>query len=124
MLGFGAVLSVDWVGLLWVVRRRTLSDVLDTAGHLTAPIWLGLAGLVLTGILLEPALDNPLTQVKLGPVLLIVWNGLFAGLLHHRLCVGASFDTAPRRVLLAAAAATTVSRVGWWGSMVIGFINH
>jgi hypothetical protein len=118
VVGFGAVLTVDWVALLWVLRRRRLTDVLTTASNVHVPIWAGYAGLVLSGVLLEPALDSLITQVKLALVLLIGWNGLVAMWLHHLL------QGEVRRVLIAVSAVSaTVSQGGWWGAMVIGFAN-
>jgi hypothetical protein len=118
VVGFGAVLTVDWVALLWVMRRRRLTDVLATATNVHVPIWAGYAGLVLSGVLLEPALDSGITQVKLGLVLLIGWNGLVAMWLHHLL------EGEVRRVVIAVSAVSaTVSQAGWWGAMLIGFAN-
>jgi hypothetical protein len=123
VVGFGAVLAVDWVGLLWMLRRRRLADVVDTAGHVNAAIWLGLVALVLSGVVLGPDHTARLTQVKLGLVLAITWNGLFAHVLHRRLAAPASGR--PSRLLLAGAGlSTTVSQTGWWGAMAIGFLNH
>lgn len=118
VVGFGAVLSVDWVALLWVLRRRTLTDVLTTAGNVHVPIWAGYAGLVLSGVLLEPDLGSQVTQVKLALVLLIGWNGLVAMWLHHLLQ-----GEVRRLVILVSVVSATVSQVGWWGAMVIGFAN-
>lgn len=118
VVGFGAVLSVDWVALLWVLRRRTLVEVLGTATNVQVPIWAGYAGLVLTGVLLEPHLDVARTQIKLALVLVIGLNGLVATWLHLVLQARPG-----RRVLVASAACAGVSQIGWWGATVIGFIN-
>ena len=122
VLGFGAVLAVDWVALLWLLRQRTLDDVVRTAGNAHLPIWLGYAGLVASGVLLEPDLDSTATRVKLLLVLAIGWNGIWAMVLHHRLeRVG---DAGPGRSLMrVAGAAAAVSQLGWWGAMLVGFLN-
>ena len=112
------MLTVDWVALLWMLRRRRLTDVLTTASNVHVPIWAGYAGLVLSGVMLEPALGSLVTQVKLGLVLLIGWNGLVAMWLHHLLQ-----GEVRRCVVLASALSATVSQVGWWGAMGIGFAN-
>lgn len=118
VVGFGAVLTVDWVALLWVAGRCELLDVLRQAGNVHIPIWAGFGGLVLSGVLLEPDVTSPVTQAKLGLVLLIGWNGLLAMWLHARL----SQD--PGRLRLGVSAATaSLSQLGWWGAMVIGFLN-
>src|SRR5690349_17996963 len=61
--GFGAVLVIDWTGLLWICGRRTFLDVTRTADALHLLIWLGLAGLTFSGILLQPDACVPLTRV-------------------------------------------------------------
>jgi len=120
VVGFGAVLTIDWVGLLWILQLRSLSDVLDTAGNAQAPIWIGLTGLIVSGVLLDPDLGRELTQVKLGLVLLVTWNGLLAGFLHRKLTA-----REPGRLLLAISGLSAiVSQGGWWGAMLIGFLNH
>jgi hypothetical protein len=122
VLGFGAVLAIDWVGLQWVLGLRPITDVVSTAGQVQAPIWIGLVGLVLSGILLEPDASNKLTQVKLGLVLLVTWNGLVATLLHRRF--SRAGERPPRLLLLLAALSAAISQAGWWGAMAIGFVNH
>lgn len=123
VLGFGAVLAVDWVGLLWLLGHRTLPEVLETAGNVQVPIWIGLAGLLVSGVLLEPDLTGPWTRLKLVLVLVVIWNGLLAGALHRALSARAGNGT-PRLLIGMAALSTLVSQAGWWGSMTIGFLNH
>lgn len=118
VVGFGAVLSVDWMALLWTIRRRTLVDVLSTATNVQVPIWAGYAGLVITGLFLEPNVDVFRTQIKLAMVLVIGLNGLFAMWLHLHL------QTRPhRRVLAASVACAFLSQIAWWTATVIGFIT-
>lgn len=125
-IGFGAVLAVDWVALLWLLQRRTLTDVLAAAGNAHAPAWIGYAGLTLSGMLLSPDLSQPLTQVKLGLVVLIGWNGVAAAVIQRWLSrvsgggVGAGMS---QRRLLACACSGVVSQLGWWGAMLLGFLN-
>jgi hypothetical protein len=122
VLGFGSVLAIDSVALQWALRRRQLTDVLDVAGHVQVPIWVGLAGLVVSGMVLEPDIDATLTQTKLALVLTVTWNGLIAAVLHRRL---KSREGQPGRLLLLVSAMSAgVSQAGWWGAMVIGFVNH
>ena len=120
-MGFGAVLTVDWVALLWIRRRRTFEDVLDAARNAHTPIWAGNAGLVATGILLEPDLSSPATRIKLALVLVIGWNGALAVTIHRRL---KEADASPRGVLLAVSSlAAALSQIGGWGATTVGFIN-
>lgn len=121
VLGFGSVLAVDWVACLWLAQRRMLVDVVRTAGNAHLPIWVGYAGLVASGMLLEPDLTSPTTGLKLALVLLIGWNGLLAEVLHGRL--SHLREEPGQRLLTAAAAVGGLSQLGWWGAMLIGFLN-
>lgn len=122
VLGFGAVLAVDWVALLWLTGRRGLADVLRTAANAHVPIWLGYAGLVVSGVLLEPDLSNPLTRIKIALVLAIGWNGVAAAAVHRQLSrlVGRTLEG---RRLWTSLCSATVSQLGWWGAMLLGFVN-
>jgi hypothetical protein len=122
LAGFGAVLTLDAYALLWLLGRRTLTDLCALSHGVHGLIWFGLAGLVLTGALLSPDVDARLTQVKLGLVLLIALNGLNAAAVQRRLDrVGQ--DLVPARLLLRAGAAGMLSQLGWWSATVIGFLN-
>lgn len=122
VLGFGAVLSVDWVALLWLLRLRDLADLLRAARNAHLPIWLGYAGLVTSGILLEPDLSSTATRVKLALVLLIGWNGVVATVLQAPLSISPG-GSPTRRLLLISGTTAAVSQLGWWGAMAIGFAN-
>lgn len=122
VLGFGAVLAVDWVALLWVFRQRSLGDIVRSADNARFPIWLGYAGLVATGVLLEPDLTNVATQVKLALVVMVGLNGVLAMVLHGRLA-GVTAEGPGRRLLLTAVGSSTISQVGWWGAMLVGFLK-
>ncbi len=74
-----------------------------------------------SGALLHPAPGSPLTQVKLGLVLLVALNGLHAWTLQPRLSGGTG--PVPRGVLVRSAVTVLVSQVGWWGATAIGFLN-
>jgi len=121
-LGFGSVLAVDWVAMLWLLGRRTFGDVLAAADNAHVPIWAGYAGLVASGVLLEPDLTRGLTLTKVALVLAIGANGAYATGLHRRLrSVPESGPDAALRLRCFAAA--TVSQCGWWGATAIGFLN-
>lgn len=121
VLGFGAVLAVDWVALLWVLRQRALPDILRTADNAHLPIWIGYAGLVATGMLLEPDLTGAATRVKLVLVLLIRWNGIVAMTLQTPLA--AARTSRSRALLISSGSSAAVSQACWWGAMVVGFLN-
>ncbi|MEU6756575.1 hypothetical protein [Streptomyces sp. NPDC046685] len=122
VVGLGAVLAVDWFAVLWLLGRRRLSDITSTACALQIPIWFGLAGLTVTGLFLRPDLNSPLTLVKLGLVLAVTVNGLYAHWIGQRL--DRYRDTpVPRALLVQSGVAAAVSQCGWWGATFIGFLN-
>ncbi|MBT2545572.1 hypothetical protein J7E99_34010 [Streptomyces sp. ISL-44] len=121
ILGFGAVLAIDYYGALWLMGRKTLREVLDFTAPLHVPVWAGLGGLLFSGAFLHPDLSSPLTCVKLGLVLVLSLNGVQASALHRRL---AAVDGPVSRPLTIRGAVTaSVSQAAWWGAVAIGFLN-
>ena len=123
---FGAVLLVDWHGFLWLLGRRALSETIRLDGAATPLIWGGLAGMMLTGIFLEPNLASPLTLLKLGAVLVLTLNGIMLIPLMRRLVrlpPTTSFSGLPmgQRIHLMLGAA--ISQAAWWTAIIVGFIN-
>ena len=132
LCGFGAVLAIDWFGLLWATGRRPFTEVVRTATALHTLIWVGLAGLVATGALLQPDPTSVQSRVKLALVLVIGVNGLYAHLLQAELRSArlaafaadqAPWAAAPRSLLTRAAATAVVSQLCWWTTIVIGFAH-
>lgn len=121
VLGFGAVLSADYHGLLWATGRCTLPEVIGATTRLHVPIWAGLGGLVASGMMLHPDLGSPLTLAKVGLVFALTLNGLQAGLLGRRLAAAAV--PIGRGAAAWGAATALVSQLCWWGAVVIGFLN-
>ncbi|MBB4981307.1 MULTISPECIES: hypothetical protein [Streptomyces] len=122
VVGLGSVLAVDWLAVLWLTGKRPLTAVLDTAVALQTPIWTGLGGLVVSGLFLRPDLHSPLTLVKLGLVVAVTLNGLWAHRLGQLLEAHRS-DSVPRGLLVRSGLAATISQTGWWGACLIGFLN-
>jgi hypothetical protein len=126
VVGFGAVLTVDWFALLWLLGRRSLIELTNVAAAVHLPIWLGLGGLVLSGALCGPDLSEPLTRLKLALVLLVTLNGLYTYTVSERLARlshRGDDGAVPIRLLLRAVTSATLSQLGWWGAMIIGFVN-
>jgi len=122
VVGLGAVLAIDYYGLLWLLGQRTLRQVVDFTAPLHVPVWGGLAALTMSGILLEPSLDSGLTWLKLLLVLLIALNGVHATALHRSLEENGERSPSQRQLMRGAVSAL-VSQAGWWGSVLIGFYN-
>jgi hypothetical protein len=120
--GFGAVIALDWLGLLWLLGRRTLSDVTRSAAGLHPLIWGALALLMVSGALLHPDTSSSLTRVKLALVLVIGLNGLFAMALQPEL--ERHCPKPPPGLMMRVAAIAALSQVGWWTAMAIGFVNR
>lgn len=122
VIGFGAVLTVDWFSLRWILRRERLGTVLGMAQGAHLLIWLGLVGLVVSGAALRPDTSSGLVQLKLVAVLAVGINGLFLGRVRDRLANLGDTPTHWSR-LLPGALAATISQLGWWTATIIGFWN-
>ena len=126
VVSFGAVLAVDWDGLLWLTGPRDLAETTRLAAGTGPLIWLGLGGLIASGALLHPDLSSPLTVTKLLLVLAVAWNGVAVTELRRRLAQlppHVKPGDLPRRDWRLLMGLTVVSQVGWWGAVVIGFVT-
>ena len=126
VVSFGAVLVIDWHGLLWLAGRRGLTESTRLAAGAGPLIWGGLAGLMATGAFLHPDLSSPLTVTKLGLVLAVAWNGAAMSALRRRMAQLPAYvkpADLPRRDWRLMMTATVISQVGWWGAILIGFVN-
>ncbi|TDD65858.1 hypothetical protein E1262_23890 [Jiangella aurantiaca] len=121
VLGLGSVLAVDWLGLRWQLGRGTLREVVTTAGALGVPIWLGLGGLMLSGMLLSPDYESTMTLVKLAMVGVAGVVGVLALAVGRRL---AARTSPSRRLLRAGLLMAAASQLAWWTATVIGFLNR
>ncbi|MEU8408080.1 hypothetical protein AB0C19_17990 [Micromonospora sp. NPDC048842] len=121
VVGFGAVLTVDWFSLRWLLRREPLGTVLTAARGAHLLIWLGLVGLLASGAALGPDTSSGLVWVKLLAVLVVGINGLFLGRVRDRLV--AVQGRPPWSALLPGVAAATISQLAWWTATVVGFWN-
>jgi hypothetical protein len=121
VLGFGAVLAVDYFALAWVLRRTSLREMLTVADRLQLPIWLGVTGLVASGVLLEPNIANHTTQTKMALVVVLTLNGLQASAFTDR--VAARGGVLDRPLITRGALTLLISQACWWGALWIGFWN-
>ncbi|MEV0294126.1 hypothetical protein [Nocardia sp. NPDC050710] len=122
VLGFGGVLIADYLMLLWLAGRSTVTEALTGMGRLHFPIWAGLAGLIASGCVLEPNLGSALTRTKMALILVLTLNGLQAMILSKRLSQQLPAPISGR-LLLWGAASGAISQICWWGAIGIGFWN-
>ncbi len=126
VVSFGTIILVDWHGLLWLLGRRKLAEIIRLDAAATPLIWGGLAGMLATGVFLNPRLANPMTDVKLAAVLVLTLNGIMLIPLMRRLAhlpADTTFQglaTGQRVHLLLCLA---ISQACWWTAIIIGFIN-
>ncbi len=123
--GMGAVLVIDVFGLLWMLKRVPLALVVRVADVTQRLIWLGWFGLVASGIgliMIKGSVDN-LFLIKLYFVLLVGANGIFMHTIKRAL-QAAQGETLPAGVVGRIALASTISQVGWWGAITIGFLHN
>lgn len=126
VVGLGAVLMIEWHGLLWATGWSTAREVRQADRTLILPVWVGLAGLLGTGALLQPHLDQPLTVVKLVAVLVLSLNGVALTRWTSdlaRMPAKAKFRSLPRAARTGYVASGVVSQLAWWTAVLIGMIN-
>jgi hypothetical protein len=124
VVGFGAVLVADYHGLLWLLGRRSLRELVRVTKLLHFPIWIGLVGLVASGVFLNPDLDLFRTRIKLVLVAVATVNGLWVARLSRHLDAHDHDhpETLRPSLLYRVLFAGFVSQVAWWGATLIGFI--
>jgi hypothetical protein len=126
VVAFGAVILVDWHGFLWLIGRRDLAETIRLDGAATPLIWGGLAGMLATGVFLNPHLNNPMTDLKLAAVLVLSLNGIMLIPLMRRLArltPDASFKDLAVGQRVHLLLCLVISQLCWWTAIVIGFIN-
>jgi hypothetical protein len=122
VVGFGSVLAVDWYGLLSLSRRTTIGDVVLTADRMTPLIWLGLAGLTTSGVILKPDLNSWLVVIKLCCVVGVGIVGVLA--LSTTRLMERQMPTPARSVIRRGMVLAGLSQTFWWTAVFIGFITQ
>ncbi len=126
IIAIGSVITIDTFGLMWMVKHMKLSQVHQVANVSTKLIWLGLTGLILSGIgliTLKGYIDN-LTMIKLFFVGLVAVNGVFLHFIKKNVEKLGDVDALPAREQFRMAVASTISQVGWWSAFAIGFVHR
>jgi hypothetical protein len=124
VVAFGAVIVIDWHGLLWLAGRRGLHESTRLAAGASPLIWLGLLGLLASGALLDPDLSSPLAWTKLLLVLVVSLNGAFTSTtarLLRELPPTSRAAALPRQLQARVISSTAISQAAWCGAIAIGF---
>ncbi len=125
-LGFGAVMLVDAVGLLWVFRKAKAEQLGWLSGVAQKIIWSSVAIQIVTGsMLLNPEYITIRTKVKLAAVLILAINGLVLDRLRKQMLSYKQDDfwKFPRSFQLLSVVAISLSQLCWWAATIIGFIS-
>jgi hypothetical protein len=126
VVGLGAVLMIEWHALLWATGWSNVRELRQADRTMILPVWAGLAGLLVSGTLLEPDLAQPATLVKLAAVLVLSLNGVALTRWTHdlaRLPPNTHFRMLPPRARVGFVASAVVSQLAWWTAVVIGMLN-
>jgi hypothetical protein len=125
IVGMGAVIVLDVVGILWLFGRTRVSFLSSVAEVTQRVIWAGWIGLVLSGsglIAIKGTVDS-LTAIKLFLVFMIGVNGVALHFIKKAVGQAVSFQALAPVYRYHIIVATTVSQVGWWGAITIGFLH-
>lgn len=128
VLSLGAVLLVDWHGLVWLSGLRTFRDSLRVGEAAHPMVWVGLLLLVVTGAFLGPDLHEPTTWVKQVAVLALLNNGVAVRRLGARLSLLRprilGMGQLPPRHRAAMVLTVAISQLGWWTAAIVGYLAN
>ncbi len=126
VLGFGSVLVTDLYGALWLFGRQPYRQVVSVSAVTERFVWVGWSLMVVAGVpmlLIKGEVDN-LMAIKLFFVALIGLNGLALHRVQQRAGEFGEGDELPSRFVVWSALSLTVSQIGWWGAVLIGFLHR
>lgn len=126
VLAFGSVIVVDWVGFLWLIGKRRLHDTSRLESAAAPLIWIGLAGLLITGALIHPDITSTATQLKMCCVLGLMLNGIsLIPVMRslHLLPEGTMFKELSGNIRARLLLALVLSQAFWWTAIIVGFAN-
>lgn len=126
IVGFGSVIVIDTFGFLWLLKKVKLTFV-NRVANVTQPlIWIGWSGLVLTGIpliLMKESISG-LSTIKIFLVLMVGLNGIFLHFIKKSMDGITDDSILPNIIKFRITLATFISQIGWWGAIIIGFLNN
>ena len=117
-IGFGAVVMMNVYTVLWLLGRHHLRGVVALTVVAHRLMAAGLAGLIASGLALDPDLGSTLMRVKLVLLLVLMLNAARVQRSTGNLEASRA-DGALRRIVLPA----VVSQLAWWGAIGIGFVT-
>lgn len=126
ILGFGSVMVTDLYGLLWIRDRVRFKQIIRVSSVTKNFIWIGWAGMVAAGIpliIMKGEIDN-LMIIKIAFVILIGLNGIPLHFIQKKLQEYKDEDVVPGIFIFRLILSITVSQIGWWGAIVIGFLHR
>ncbi|MDQ3076797.1 MAG: hypothetical protein M3Q63_01975 [bacterium] len=123
---FGAVIGIDFAGTLWMLKKIPLKTVSTIASVTQKLIWIGWIGLVLSGIVLiyHKGFIDELTWIKLFFVAMLGLNGIFLHFIKKSTDALGDVNELPAKIIFRTALASTISQLGWWGAITIGFVHR
>lgn len=126
IVGFGAVIVIDAMGLLWVRGRVPARRLINVAEVTQKVIWIGWGGLVVSGsaMLYLKGYIDALTTVKVFLVAMIGVNGLALHFIKKSLRGIVRYESVPPVHKYHIVVTSVVSQVGWWGALLIGFLHR
>lgn len=126
ILAFGSVLVTDLYGLLWMLDRVRFNQIVKVSSVTEKFIWTGWAGMVAVGIpmiIMKGEVDN-LMIMKLLFVGLVGLNGYPLHLLQKKMKEFKEEDVVPGIFIFRLTLSITLSQIGWWGALLIGFLHR
>ncbi len=123
---FGAVITIDFTGTLWILKKVPLKTVTTVAGVAQKLIWLGLTGLIASGIILiyHKGFIDELTWIKLFFVAMLTVNGVFLHFISRATNRLGDVEVLPANIMFRTGLASAISQLGWWGAITIGFVHR
>lgn len=123
-VGFGSVMLVDITGALWAIGKAQKDLVVRMGAIAQWVIWVSVALLVASGLVLLPDNITMQLKIKLVAVGILVINGfLLAGL--HKATETAhqdKFTELTNSLQLRSIILISISQMMWWTAMFIGFL--
>lgn len=126
VVSLGAILLIDWVGLLWLLGRRQIHEPGRVESAAVLLIWGGLGMLLLSGAFISPDLSDTPTRVKLACVLVLMLNGVaIAPVMKrlHEMPASTKFSQLSLGLRARMLMALSISQACWWSAVVIGLLN-